>query len=371
MDPSKAATTTMKTSVTSFDAGASTPDTPEMNLGEDEESYWDYPLAGTHHKYYKTIAQFKKSIDTLALWTVGLGAEVFSNIDKEILEHITGWGEDNIISIFWNMIVQKKVFGCAFAEIVTFEDKPLFEGGKLLNIKPLYTGHMRVVVNGKGIIIRYEHRVITNGKVSVFRTFEPHQIFHISNDRIANEIHGTSAFEACEWIITAKQEAMEDHRKILHRDLAMGVLEIDTDDPATITTFTNKYGDAVKNGEVLVLPKGTAELKDAPQRSHQDRLAWIEYLDNHMYTALGVPKAIADASNFTEAASKVGFMTFQPVYTMEQTLLEADVWNQLGIKIKFNRPPSLTGLMQESELKNTGQTGFQPNDVQLSATKNE
>jgi hypothetical protein len=40
------------------------------------------------------------------------------------------------------------------------------------------------------------------------------------------------------------------------------------------------------------------------------------------------------------------------------------LWIQQGIKITFNRPPSLGGMQPElDESKNTGQIGFQPNDV--------
>lgn len=43
--------------------------------------------------------------------------------------------------------------------------------------------------------------------------------------------------------------------------------------------------------------------------------------------------------------------------------LEADIWNQLKIRIKFNKPISMIDNMAQSEAANTGQTGFQPNDV--------
>jgi hypothetical protein len=86
---------------------------------------------------------------------------------------------------------------------------------------------------------------------------------------------------------------------------------------------------------------------------------------------VGVPKAIANTADFTEAASKVGYMTFEPVYVEEQTLMEQDILKQLGLRVKFNRPPSLGGMMSEDEAKNTGQLSIQPNEVTATAGRNE
>ena len=43
--------------------------------------------------------------------------------------------------------------------------------------------------------------------------------------------------------------------------------------------------------------------------------------------------------------------------------MENELWNQLAIKIKFNRPPSLAPKTQENAEKNTGQTSIQPAEV--------
>jgi len=49
----------------------------------------------------------------------------------------------------------------------------------------------------------------------------------------------------------------------------------------------------------------------------------------------------------------------------EQKLLEEDLWNQLGIKITFERPASMAPDMAMNEAKNTSQTSFQPKDAQV------
>jgi len=78
---------------------------------------------------------------------------------------------------------------------------------------------------------------------------------------------------------------------------------------------------------------------------------------------------MATSEGFTEAGGKVGFLTFEPIYTNEQTLLEADLRAQLAIEIKFNRPPSLSGVVSEDEEKNTGQLGIQPKDSEATITR--
>ena len=65
----------------------------------------------------------------------------------------------------------------------------------------------------------------------------------------------------------------------------------------------------------------------------------------------------------------MGYLTFEPTYTEEQTLLESDLWNQLAIKLKFNRPPSLSGMMRQDEIKNSGMLGMQQNETEMKPTQ--
>lgn len=328
-----------------------------------DETNWDFPDAPQNLTYYKKSPELKSSIDTMAIWTAGKGwtSDIRTRV---ILEHLKGWGEDNFTQIMQNLIVQKKVFGDAFAEIIYGKD-----GKTLLNLKPLYPGDMRTVVNNKGIIIRYEKRN-RNPAGKGLVTFQPDEILHLCNERVANEIHGTSVVECCKWVIDAKNEAMDTMRKVKRRHLAMGILYVDTDNPTKIAEITQTYATAIKNGEVLVLPKDIAEVKDAGV-TEQDFLSWIQYLDSFLYQAVKVPKVIANAADFTEASSKIGYLSFEPIYTNEQTLLEADLYNQLGLIVKFNRPPSIGGFMGESEEANTGQTSVQPNETQATVGRTE
>lgn len=355
LDTAATTTTSLKTGVKDFKVVGTHLDEPDYT----KEIWYDFPEADTYLNYYKKIPELKAVVDTLALWSMGKGVTTSAR-NQSLISNWSGWGEDTFMNIFWNLQVQKKVFGDAFAEIIR-NDK-----GIIINLKPLYVGNMRVVANKQGIIIRYEHRVGQQPP----RRFEPKDIFHVCNERIANEIHGTSMIEALQDIIDARNEALSDERKIRHRELALGVLKVDSDDATKITEITNKYKDAVKNGEVLVLPKDVAELEDNAN-APRDRIQWLQYLDSFFYTISRVPKAIVNAEGFSEASSKTGFMTFEPVYTKEQVEMEEDIWNQLAIRLKFNRPPSLHGVETENEQKNTGQIGIQPNETQLSVGRTE
>jgi len=326
--------------------------------GDQRETFWDFTDVSTNYGYYFNIPELKSAIDTLAIWTVGKGYELEVTSDEPIIDKINGWGKDTFQSIMENLIVTKKIIGDSFAEIIR-NDK-----GTLVNLKPISPERVRLVLNRQGILKRYDIQK-KNGK---YIQFETSDILHLCNERVADQIHGTSVVDATKWVIDARNEALADERMIKHRELALGVLYVDTDNITKRNKIMEQYSKAVKNGEVLVLPKDTAELKDTGI-SPKDRLAWIQYLENFFYQAVRVPRVIATSEGFTEAGGKVGYLTFEPIYTKEQRTLELDIWNQLAIKIKFNRPASLGGTVQEDEAKNTGQLGFQPKDTKATVER--
>lgn len=323
------------------------------------ETYWDNPNANKYHGYYQKIAELKKSTDAFSTWVTNKGYVCENPADQKILDHLTGHGKDTFSSIMFNLVVCKKIYGEAYAEIVR-------EDGQLINLKPLDPASMRVVFNKKGIITRYEQK----SKAGTYnKTFNPDEIFHLVNDRVADGTHGTSVIEACQWVIDARNEAMADWRKVLHRNVVpLRIIEVDSDNASKLSTLKTQYQDAINKGEVLVVPKGNVSVTDSSP-ALQDPQSWISYLENFFYQAVGIPRVIASSENFTEASSKIGYLTFEPIYTREQTLLEEDIWSQLFIRIKFNKPPSLAGVVQDDEAKNTGQLGIQPKDTQATLTR--
>lgn len=334
-----------------------------LDYNEGKDVYIDFPEAKEYIGYYKKYGQLKKAIDTLSLYVVGKGYETDLGT-QVILDDINGWGEDSIHSILWNMQVMSMVVGDSFAEIVRKEDYK--KNNRIINIKPISAERMRIVIGENGLIKGYEQLTI-NGKP--YKKFKPQEILHICNDRVGDEQRGTSVIESCKWVIDAIEEARRDYRVVLHRNVVpVRIIEIDTDNTTKRNALKAQYKEAINKGEVLLVPKGTVEIKDSTI-SIQDPITWIQSLENYFYLAVGIPRVIASPDALSEGASKVGYLIFEPIYTYRQLLLEADLWNQLQIKIKFNRPPSLSDNMQQNEAKNTSQTSFQPKDEAVTMSR--
>ena len=327
------------------------------SAGDQQESTWTFDKWTQYHGYYKTIPELKKAIDALAIWVLGKGY-TGSNRDTAVLDNMTGWGEDTFNSIMWNLLVVKKVNGDAFAQIIR---NP--ETGTLINLKPLNPGLIRIVANNKGIIQRYEQLSKYEGREP--KIYQTNEILHLCNDRVADEIHGVSVVEACEKVILARNEAMDDWKKVLHRNIVpVRIIEVDSEDTSKIAALKKQYEDVINKGEVLIVPKGNVEIKDSSPVL-QDALPTIKYYENFFYQAVGIPKIILGGSEeFTEASSKIGYLTFEQIYAREQKELESDLWAQVAIKIKFNKPASLQNELLSDQGKDKEQGFAQAGELQ-------
>jgi hypothetical protein len=176
-------------------------------------------------------------------------------------------------------------------------------------------------------------------------------------------VHGTSQIDACKWIIDARNEALVDGRLIQNRGKALGIAYYKTDNAGKILYANQQIEKAVKNGEMVGLPDGTVEIKEFPTKNIVDRQTWIAYLENFFYQTFGVPRSIVSSDGPSEVGGKMGHVIFETIYAKEQIDLENELWQQQGIKIKFNRPPSLGGMVADNMNKSTGDTSIQPNDV--------
>lgn len=352
------AQTTTPTAPTDYSIGSETLDSPT----DQKETFYDNLEFTKYNKAYKTHAKIGKSIQAWATWVLGQGWTASSR-DTVILENIDGWGEDTINSVLWNMLTQKKAQGDAFAEIVRNDS------GTLVNLIPMNGNFVRIVTNKKGRIIRYE--ITTPDRKGVAQSFTPEKILHLCNDRVGDEIHGNSDIRAVEWNVEASQEAMRAHRKIQYRNGIIRVIEVDTDNTTKIAALKVQWKKAIEEGDVLIMPKGVAQAQDFKGTlDTQGVIMWLNYLDDDFYISIGIPKPIAGASaQSTEAESKMLYLAFEPQYTRAITELEADIWNQLAIRIKFGKQASLKDDVAQNEAKNTGQVGIQPKDTQATTTR--
>jgi len=318
--------------------------------------YTDFPQ---WQNYYETTAEAKKPIQTYATWVVGQGYTTQTAKDEATLNNIRGWGEDDITSILWNMLVVKKFNGDSFAKIVR-NDK-----GTLINILPLTPSRMKTDVRSSGTIKQY--RYLSPDRNSVEQTFKPEEIFHLCNDRILDNGKGDSVIETLKWYIDAKWEAMKDVRRVSHNS-SIRIIYVDEDNIGKITDLETKWAKGIATGNVMLMPgkKGVDyEVEDITVPALDAWMLWIKYLENSIYKAVGVPKTLAgDAEGIPESGGKMVVFTHQPTYIREVTVLENDFKRQIGIEIKFNRQEDLSNDVQETDSKNTNQTqATQPGDT--------
>jgi hypothetical protein len=317
---------------------------------EDGFYYWYFDKATQNLGYYTQIPEIFSAANALATWAVSRGYSTQDINLKIELQHVSGMGKDTFEQIMWNHEVIKLIVGDSFAEVKRKENK-------IINIIPISPERIRIAYKDG----RIKHYDTWNGKE--WKKIAKEDMLHSSNKRIGDQVHGTSQIDACKWIIDARNEALVDGRLIQNRGKALGIAYYETDNSGKIAYANSQIEHAVKNGEMVGLPKGTVEIREFPTKNIVDRQSWIQYLENFFYQTFGVPRTIASSDGTSEVGGKMGHVIFEPIYTKEQIDLEGDLWNQQAIKITFNRPPSLGGLIEQEENKNTGMTSIQPNDV--------
>lgn len=298
------------------------------------ETRWQMEDWQEHLGYYKSIPELQTAVDAKAVWTIGAGFEA----EEEtwlLLNGMRGNGKDSFNSIIENSIRTYTIGGDCFCEVIRDDD------GVIMNLKPLDPSTMVIVANKQGQIVRYE-QVEKNKTV---HKFQPDEIFHLSRKRLADEIHGISVIPSVKWIILARNEAMADWKKVLHRNVApLQIHYLDTDDDAKVSAYKTKADKARADGENLYVPKGTVEIDVVQSQLNQaaSPLAWISQLNDYFFQAVNVPQiVIGNAKEFTDASSKIVYLAFEQSVKSEQLYIEEQVLKQLDLEIKLTFPASL------------------------------
>ncbi len=343
---------------------------PKETKGADgqQEFTWQMTDWSINYGYYLKIPEFKQAVKTKATWTVGGGYEAEPEITMQ-LNTITGNGKDSFNSILWNMVVIKTVGGDAFAEIIAPD-------GVLINLKPLDPSSIVIVQNNKGMILRYEQTTKTSflfffSKKTV-KKFKPGQIFHLSRDRVADEIHGDSIVPSVEWIILARNESMQDWKQVMHRNVRpMIIWHLDTDDKTEIDDFKARVASAKNDAENMYIPKDIAvpEIVSIAGNATLNPLTWINQLNDYFFQVVNVPQIImGNAKEFTDASGKIVYLAYEQAVKAEQLYMEEQVLAQLGLQIKLTFPASLQNetlnAKPNMELENEPiEKAAQPNDT--------
>jgi len=311
--------------------------------------------------YYKTIPEFKTAIDAKAIWTMGAGFEA-DEITQLLLGNIKGNGKDSFNSILKNMIKVKTISKDSFAEIIRDKNK-IF-----INLKPLDPSSIVIVQGDNGRIKRYE-QVFKTQKAN--KKYSPEKIFHLSHQRMADEIHGTRIIDSLKWLILARNEAMTDWKRVLHRNVdPLWIFHLDTDDPSKISSFKNKWDQARKGGENMYIPKGAVqpELVTTAGNASLNPLQWINQLNDYFFQAVMVPQIIlGNAKEFTDASGKIVYLSYEQSVKAEQLYIEEQILGQLNLQVALTFPASLqqdtiSDTSQEAELEQQEQAA-QPNDT--------
>ena len=260
------------------------------------------------------------------------------------------------------MIRTYYIGGDSFAEIIRDGD------GNLMNLKPLDPQTITIIANAEGRVVRYEQQSKAGGAEP--KKFTTDKIFHLSRNRVADEIHGVSVIDACEDIILMRNEAMADYKQVLHRFVKpRWIIKLDTDDPTKIAAEKTKWDQANENGENMYVPMGSVE-PEAMAISPNSTLnpqTWIESLNDYFFEVVGTPKVIiGNSKGFTESSVKIVYLAFEQSVKEDQLYNEEQILNQLNLSVKFTFPASLENEVlaaKPAEEKEGEPKAAEPNDT--------
>jgi len=318
---------------------------------EQEETEWSNSRANDFFGYFNQIPDLKNAIIMKAIWNVGKGYTADPET-KVILDHIKGYGKDTFRDVLFNMEMNRRIYGDAYAEIIRDT-----ESKELVNIKVLDPATMKIIRNRSGAIIRYEQTSkIPNRKV--VNKFKPEDIFHISNNKVADQIHGLSDIEALESTILADQENFLDLKKLMHAQARPLILwKLKTDDQAKISAFVSKINEARKLGEDMFIPDDESIVTHEIVQINisQAIFEWRNDIRNKFYRTIGLPQIVPGAGGqSTESESKVIYTAFQQIVQHDQNYLQEQVWNQLYLKINLIHPESIIEELRQDTAKDGG-----------------
>lgn len=354
------AVVTQNTSNPSHKINAQTVD----SVQEQDETIYENTRWATDWGYFNKVPKLKSAILMKAIWTVGKGYEADTKT-KVILEHIIGNGKETFNDILFNLVVCKQIGRDSFAEII--KDK---ETGNLLNLRVLDPGSIRIVFDKNGMIKRYEQsKTDPQGKKTYPIKFKPEEIFHLTHNGFAGQIHGISVPESVERIILADDANFKIMNRLTQFQAVPFIIwKLKTDDPSKVSSFRAKLKDVNKDGEDLIIPddENLVSWEVVQVNPSAVLMQWRDNVNSEFYRAVGMPLVLFGSSNgSTESGSKVEYLGHETVFENDQRYLERQVEAQLGLTINLISPTSLLENMQTDERKDAQNAlRFQPNDVE-------
>ncbi len=301
-----------------------------------------------YNGFYRTIPEMRSVINKFASWTFGRGIQADEK-NKEKLKKIKGTGKESSRSVLKNCWKVAMICGDSFAHIIS--DKQ----NRMTNLKPLNPGKVAIVANAQGIIVGYEMQTSVNGETI---RYSPEEIYHLSYEREADEIHGIPFPEALEELIASRNEAIGDLRTLYHRTVKPIIIyEVETSDTGKLNSLEDTINKAFKNSESMILPTGVIkEIKSVSSplfsTGEVNSLAYIKFLVRLFVTSCGMPEVIMGwGESTTEASANIIYLAYQQEIEDMQLYNQEAADIQLNIIFNLEFPASIETMLQRDKEK--------------------
>jgi hypothetical protein len=333
-----------------------TVDSMSVDAPQDQkETTWQNTRWTQQWGYFNKVPDLKAALVLKAVWNVG-GGYTADPETTVILDHISGYGGQTFLEILFDMDIVSSIGGDAYCEIIR-------DGDVIINLKSLNPENIVQVYNEKGILIRYEQ---TDKIKKNVKTFEPNEIFHISNLRLAGQMHGISDIDPLEQTILADNESFTDTKKLMHYQARPLILwKLKTDDPTKIAAVKAKIDSARNLGEDTFIPDDDETISHEIVAVNPSQLvmSWRSDMRNRFFRGIGLPEILpSGAEGSSESSGKIGYLAFERVVKHKQKFYENQIWNQLNLKISLVPPASLENPLNQDAAKD-GMNAFKPSDT--------
>ena len=310
---------------------------------------WYIPKFSTYNGYYRKIPELRSVINKFGSWTFGRGIKADEK-NKKKLKAIKGIGKESSRSVLKNCWKVAMICGDSFAHIIS--DKQ----NRMTNLKPLNPGKVAIVANTQGIIIGYEMK--TNVEDETIR-YSPEEIYHLSYEREADEIHGIPFPEALEELIAMRNEALGDLRLLYHRTVKPIIIyEVETSNTTKLNSLEDTINAAFKNSESIVVAAGVIkEIKSVSSpifsTGEVNSLAYIKFLVRLFVTSCGMPEVVMGwGESTTEASANIIYLAYQQEIEDMQLYNQEAAEIQLNIIFNLEFPASIETMLQSNQVKN-------------------
>lgn len=298
----------------------------------------------THNSYYKNHSAVKTVINKLRMWTIGKGHNTTKASTKKITDKVIGRGNECFDEVISNVAGVRHIDGDSYAEIVGGK------GTKLVNLKPLNPGSMKVYYKKNGMISHYTQQHSDGTE----QRFETEEIFHLTLNRIADESHGIGDIEALTTYLNKIKQLDEDMAVMFHRYIVpMIIWKMNTTKTTDISQFKADHKIAKDSGQDIIISDKAVDwdLVEAGKNG-VDPLTWRQTWVEEVTKGGGVPALIMSiAAGTTEASSKMVYLAWQQVIEAEQNYLEKQIKLQLGLDVTFEFPARIEENLGEDEGK--------------------